>query len=271
MFLVGAGPGDPKLLTLRSVEVIRIAEVVMYDRLVSKEILDLVPTRAKKIDVGKSPHMGGTTQDEINQVMVREAREGKNVVRLKGGDPLLFSRGFEEMEILKAEGLEFEIIPGISSAIGVATYAGLPLTHRRYSSSVAIVTGHEDTSKTGDRVNWKRLASSVDTIVVLMGASRLREICKELIDSGLASPTPVAIIEAGTTKDQRISFSTLDECTAGTLTVSIKPPSIIVIGQVVGIAKDSQMWESDVRVLDRPPTSTEAQLVASWCMAAEFS
>lgn len=273
MFLVGAGPGDPKLLTIRAMEVLADADLILHDRLVSPEILDFIPARATKVDVGKSPNSDqGTTQEEINQIMVREARSGKNVVRLKGGDPLFFSRGYEEMEILSAEGIEFEIVPGISSAIGVPSYAGLPLTHRGHSSSVAIITGYEDPSKRGENIDWKKLASSIDTIVVLMGVRRLDEISKELIDGGLSPLTPIAIIESGTTRHQRINFSTLDDCAKRRLSGLNKAPAIIVIGEVVGIGK-RYCTPMIIGSLAKAPSSEAQsdQISVSWCMAAEFS
>lgn len=278
VFLVGAGPGDPKLLTIRALEVLKDADVVMFDRLVSPEILGLIPAQAQKLDVGKIPHCNRLTQEEINHMMVREAKAGRNVVRLKGGDPLFFSRGFEEIEVLRAEDIEFEIVPGISSAIGVPSFAGIPLTHRRHSSSVAIVTGHEDKQKIRSSVDWKNLASSVDTIVVLMGVGRSQEIAELLIEGGLINSTPVAIIERGTRLDQKIDYSTLGELANGDLKSLIKSPSVIVIGDVVRLgrklfspttpvmgANGSNAGELDIS------RARVDQMPVSWCMAAEFS
>ncbi|MDG6994689.1 MAG: uroporphyrinogen-III C-methyltransferase [Nitrososphaerota archaeon] len=280
--LVGAGPGDPKLLTIGALEVLKRADVVMFDRLVSPEILRLVPTEARKVDVGKVPHCaeGGLTQEQINCMMIREAKAGRNVVRLKGGDPLLFSRGFEEIETLKAEDIDFEIVPGISSAIGVPSFVGIPLTHRRYSSSIAIVTGHEDKQKIRKSVNWKKLASSVDTIVVLMGVGRSQEIAELLIEGGLVNSTPIAVIERGTTLDQKIDYSTLDELAKGDLRSLMKSPSVIVIGKVVSLAR--KLFSSPTPLLRRAadaPNATKSEIASApadqipitWCLAAEFS
>ncbi|MCS7103461.1 MAG: uroporphyrinogen-III C-methyltransferase, partial [Candidatus Korarchaeum sp.] len=184
VYLVGAGPGDPKLLTLKAVEVLRKADVVIYDRLVNREILKLTPENAEKIFVGKSPGKHMFTQEEINSLMVKFALEGKIVVRLKGGDPFLFGRGGEEAEALASNNIPFEIVPGISSALAAAAYAGIPLTHRSYSSSVVIVTGTQapDTTR---KVNWKKIAEAADTIVILMGLKSISRIVKALMDGGL--------------------------------------------------------------------------------------
>ncbi|HYV99853.1 MAG TPA: uroporphyrinogen-III C-methyltransferase, partial [Candidatus Acidoferrum sp.] len=181
IYFVGAGPGDPKLLTIRAFELLHTADVVIYDRLVSQEILNLIPKSVEKIYVGKLPQCkGGICQTEINTLLIEHARSGKLVVRLKGGDPFIFSRGGEEAEELMKEKLRFEIVPGVSSALAGPASAGIPLTHRGYSSSVAIVTGHEDPSKICSKVDWAKLASAVDTIVILMGVGRLKQIAEEL-------------------------------------------------------------------------------------------
>jgi uroporphyrin-III C-methyltransferase len=236
VYLVGAGPGDPKLLTLKALEVLQNADVVMYDRLISEGVLRLIPEKAEKIYVGKSPGKHALTQDEINELMIREAMKGKTVVRLKNGDPFIFSRGGEEAEALASMNIEFEVVPGVSSAFAVPAYAGIPLTHRQYSSSVAVVTGSQalDAPK---KINWGKLAGAVDTIVVLMGLRHLREIAGQLIDGGLNPDTPVAIIEWGTTEYQRTLIGRLSTIADVAEKAAFKPPSVIVIGEVVNLGR----------------------------------
>ncbi len=239
VFLVGAGPGDPKLLTLRAVEVLAQADVVMYDRLIGEAILEFARNDARKVNVGKRPHCDGITQSEINLMMISEARQGRTVVRLKGGDPLFFSRGAEEAQALRNEGIKFEIVPGVTSAIAASDYSGIPLSHRTYSSSVAIVTGHEDPSKVEGRVKWGELAKSVDTIVILMAVERLNQIAAKLINEGALHPeTPVAAIESATTENQKTVLFTLGEAADGAVHGLISAPCIIVVGKVVGMATD---------------------------------
>ena len=177
VFLVGAGPGDPSLITLRAVELIKKADVVLYDRLVSKKIISMIPKKAKAVYVGRAVGDDYKHQNDTNDLMVKYAKIKRNVVRLKGGDPIIFGRGGEEAEYLKKHKIQFEIVPGITSGIGSATYAGIPLTHRKFASSVVFVTGHEDFEKNKDAVRWKKLAKSTDTIVIMMGLSRISIIC----------------------------------------------------------------------------------------------
>jgi len=234
VFLVGAGPGDPKLLTLRAFELLKEAEVVIYDRLVSDSILKLVPSGAEKIYVGKSSKKHELTQDKITALLVEKGLEGKKVVRLKGGDPFLFGRGGEEAEELVEHGVEFEVVPGVTSAIAAAAYAGIPLTHRDYASSVAIVTGHkaENAEKS---VDWAGMAGSVDTIVVLMGVGELKSIADQLVEGGLNPNTPVALIEYGTLKQQRCITGKIGTIAEEAEKNNVKPPSVIVIGEVVNL------------------------------------
>jgi uroporphyrin-III C-methyltransferase len=209
VYLVGAGPGDSKLITMRAVELLQKADVVLYDRLVSKKIISLIPKSAKKIYVGRAVGDDTTHQNSTNDLMVIHAKSKKNVVRLKGGDPIIFGRGGEEAEFLKEHNIKYEIVPGITSGIGSATYAGIPLTHRQHSSSVVFVTGHEDPEKKIEAVKWKRLAKSVDTIVIMMGLSRIDTICKQLIAGGLDKNMPVAVIQNGTTPQQKMVKGTV--------------------------------------------------------------
>ena len=204
VYLVGAGPGDPKLITLRAVDLIKKADVVLYDRLVSKKILSMIPKRAVSIYVGRAVGDDTAHQDTTNELMVKYAKLKKSVVRLKGGDPIIFGRGGEEAEFLKSFNVKYEIIPGITSGIGSATYAGIPLTHRQFASSVVFVTGHEDPEKKTETVKWKKLAKSVDTIVIMMGLSRINVISKKLIEGGMDRNMPVAVIQDGTTSKQKI-------------------------------------------------------------------
>jgi len=236
VYLVGAGPGDPKLITLKAVEILKKADVVLFDRLVSKKILKMIPKKTKKIYVGRQVGDDFRHQDDTNKKMIKFAKNKKIVVRLKGGDPTIFGRGGEEAELLKNHGIKFEIIPGITSGIGSAIYSGIPLTHRKYSSSVVFVTGHEDPQKKKESVKWKKLATSVDTIVILMGLSRIETICKNLISGGLDKKTPVAVIQSGTTPDHKMVKSTLSMISKKVSVAKIKSPSIIIVGKVVNLS-----------------------------------
>jgi len=236
VYLVGAGPGDPKLITLRAVELIKKADVVLYDRLVSKKILSMIPKRAVSIYVGRAVGDDTTHQDSTNELMVKYAKLKKSVVRLKGGDPIIFGRGGEEAELLKSFNVKYEIIPGITSGIGSATYAGIPLTHRQFASSVVFVTGHEDPEKKSDVVKWKKLAKSVDTIVIMMGLSRIGVISKKLIDGGMDKDMPVAVIQNGTTSQQKMIRGTISNIANKIKRNKIKPPTNIIIGRVVDLS-----------------------------------
>ena len=236
VYLVGAGPGDPKLITLRAVDLIKKADVVLYDRLVSKKILDMIPKRAVSIYVGRAVGDDTTHQETTNELMVKYAKLKKSVVRLKGGDPIIFGRGGEEAEFLKSFNVKYEIIPGITSGIGSATYAGIPLTHRQLASSVVFVTGHEDPEKKTEIVKWKKLAKSVDTIVIMMGLSRIDIISKKLIDGGMDKNMPVAVIQNGTTSQQKMIKGTISNITNKIKRNKIKPPTNIIIGRVVDLS-----------------------------------
>lgn len=236
VYLVGAGPGDSKLITLRAVELLQKADVVLYDRLVSKKIILMIPSTAQKIYVGRAVGDDTTHQNNTNDLMVKFAKSKKNVVRLKGGDPIIFGRGGEEAEFLKENNVKYEIVPGITSGIGSATYAGIPLTHRKYASSVVFVTGHEDPEKKNESVKWKRLAKSVDTIVIMMGLARIDVICKQLIAGGLDKQTPVAVIQNGTTTKQKMIIGTVSNIAKLVKTNKITPPTNIIIGKVVDLS-----------------------------------
>jgi uroporphyrin-III C-methyltransferase len=237
VFICGAGPGDPKLITVKAMELLKDCDVVLYDRLVSKDIINQIPDQSEKIYVGREVGDSTSHQDTTNIQMVRLAKEGKKVLRLKGGDPFIFGRGGEEAEFLFQNGVQFEIIPGISSAIGAAAYAGIPLTHRQYASSLAIVTGHEDGNKAESIVKWDRLAKAADTIVILMGIESLERICYSLINAGMSTNTEIAIIESATLKTQRVISGNLMNILRKAEDSRIKPPAIIIIGKVVTLCK----------------------------------
>jgi len=236
VYLVGAGPGDPKLLTLRAMELLSKADVVVYDRLVGESILKFAPKTARKIYVGKRTGKHVVPQDKINELLVTTALEGKVVVRLKGGDPFLFGRGGEEAEKLLEKHVPFEIVPGVTSAIAAPMYAGIPLTHRDYASSVAIVTGHR-AGDPGKPVNWSKLANAVDTIVILMGIESLEAIVAKLIEGGLDPNKPVAIIQQGTTKNQKSILGKLSNIADEAEKNNVKPPAVVVIGGVVELGR----------------------------------
>jgi uroporphyrin-III C-methyltransferase len=235
VFICGAGPGDPKLITIRAIEALNNCDVVLYDRLVCKDIIDQIPVKSEKIYVGRSIGDSTTHQDITNDLMVKYAKSGKRVVRLKGGDPFIFGRGAEEAEFLFKHNIQFEIIPGITSAIGSAAYAGIPLTHRRFASSIAIVTGHEDPKKRESTVKWDTLAKTVNTIVILMGVEKLEYISHKLIKAGMSKESDVAIIENGTTKKQRIVKGNLSNIVEKAQEKEMKSPAIIIIGKVVSL------------------------------------
>lgn len=236
VFIVGAGPGDPKLITLKAVEAIKSSDVVLYDRLVSKKIISMIPKKSQKLYVGRDVGDDYKHQDTTNDMMVKFAKKNKNVVRLKGGDPFIFGRGGEEAEFLKKHNVKYEIIPGITSGMGSAEYSGIPLTHRNYASSVVFVTGHEDAKKKEGVVDWKRLAKSVDTIVIMMGLSRLEIISKKLISGGLDKNTPVAVIQNGTTDEHKMIKGTLSNISKKVKEAKVKPPTIIIVGKVVKLS-----------------------------------
>lgn len=230
VYLVGAGPGDPGLLTRRGEELLRRAEVVVYDRLAPVALLDLAPAEARRVDVGKAPGRAAMTQDEINATLVEHGRS-REVVRLKGGDPFVFGRGGEEAEACIAAGVAFEVVPGVTSAIAAAAYAGIPVTHRRVSTSVTIVTGHEDPAKGTIDTDWRALAKVEGTLVILMGAGHIAEIAQGLIDGGRAAGTPVAAVRWGTRPEQRTIRTTL----GGVAEAGIESPSAIIVGDVAAL------------------------------------
>lgn len=215
VYFVGAGPGDPGLLTVKSLELLNNADVVIYDSLVTREITNLIPPRASRIAVRKSPRAKGLTLQEMGNLMVAYAKSGETVIRLKSGDPLIFGRTWEEIEYLEREKIDYEIVPGITSALSSAAFAGIPLTDRRFSSSFAVVTGHEASGKTTESVDWGNLAKSVDTLVVLMGASTIRDYCSKLLEAGALASASVTVVSNASRPDQEILRTTLGEVAGG--------------------------------------------------------
>lgn len=231
VYLVGAGPGDPGLITVRGAEVLRTADVVVYDRLANPALLDLAPAGASRIFVGKAPGNVELSQDGINAVLVEHGATGATVVRIKGGDPFVFGRGGEEAEALAAAGIPFEVVPGISSSIAAAAYAGIPVTHRGLSTSFTVVTGHEDPAKGSTDTDWDALARGGGTLVILMGVGNLEEITRRLIAGGRSPETPVAAVRNGTRPDQQTVRATL----ATIASAGVRSPSAIIVGAVAGL------------------------------------
>jgi uroporphyrin-III C-methyltransferase len=243
--LVGAGPGDPRLITVRGLELLRRAHVVVYDRLVHPGLLAEAP-RARRVFAGKASGHHALPQEQINALLIMHARRGRRVVRLKGGDPFVFGRGAEEADALARAGIPFEVVPGVSSAVAVPAYAGIPLTHRGVASSFAVVTGHEDACKRESSVDWARLAGSVDTLVVLMGVKALPSITAELVAHGRLASTPVALVRWGTTDVQETVTGTLGDIGARAARARLEPPVVIVIGDVVAL-RERLHWFEDSR------------------------
>lgn len=241
VYLVGAGPGDPGLLTLRAKQLLEKAEAVVFDTLVSPVIVNMAPLSAQKIFRGKRAKPGSLSQAAINRLLVKLGRQGKRVVRLKGGDPFVFGRGAEEAQALLAAGVPFEIVPGISSAIAVPAYAGIPVTHRTLNSSLTVVTGHEDPEKQSPQIDWGSLGRNQGTLVFLMGLKALPSLCGRLIAEGKLPQTPAAAIQSGTTSRQKTLVGTLETLPQLVLKHGLKPPATVVVGPVVGL-RDSLKW-----------------------------
>jgi uroporphyrinogen III methyltransferase / synthase len=231
VYLVGAGPGDPGLITVRGADALARADVVVYDRLAPPALLELAPRDAELVSAGKAPGRAELTQDEINALLVEHGRAGRTVVRLKGGDPFVFGRGGEEAEALAAAGLSFEVVPGVTSAIGAPAYAGIPVTHRGVSTHFTVVTGHEDATRGTGTVDWDALARTGGTLVILMGAGPIADIARQLVEGGLPPTTPVAAVRNGTRPDQRTVRGTL----ATIADAGVRAPSAIVVGEVAAL------------------------------------
>ena len=231
--LVGAGPGDPELLTLRALRALQDADVILYDRLVSAAVLDLARRDATRVCVGKASGGTGTDQDEINRLLVEHARQGRRVVRLKGGDPFIFGRGGEELEALVQSGIAFSVVPGITAALGCAAYAGIPLTHRDYAHSLSLVTGHAD--RAGREPDWRALAAPGVTAVFYMGLARLDHIVRQLTAHGAPTALPAAVIAYGTTADQRVIAATLGTIREAVTPAALESPALLVVGKVAAL------------------------------------
>lgn len=234
VYLVGAGPGDVELLTLKALRLIKSADVILYDRLVNPEILLFAKPDCELVYVGKEDGKHTLEQERINTLLLEYATKREVVVRLKGGDPFVFGRGGEEALFLATHGIEFEVVPGVSSAIAVPAYAGIPLTFRGLSSSFAVITGHEDPKKKSSSINWESL-KGIDTLVFLMAVSNRQAIAKKLIEVGREPKEPVAFIESGTTPDQKLQITTLEGVAYNP--PDIKPPAVMIVGHVVGLSR----------------------------------
>jgi len=244
VYLVGAGPGDPGLITAKGLKVLRRAQVVVYDQLASPELLQEVPADAELIYVGKKAGAHAVPQEGINELLIARARAGLTVVRLKGGDPFVFGRGGEEAEELAAAGVPFEVVPGVTAAVAVPAYAGIPVTHRRYTPLVTFITGHEDPAKEASTIPWEALGPNPGTLVFLMGVKNLADNCRCLMDAGRDPATPAAVIEKGTTPEQRTITGTLADIATRAREAGIKPPAVLVVGGVVELRERLKWWEA---------------------------
>ena len=270
VWLVGAGPGDPELITVKARRLIQSADAVVYDRLVDSRLLRHARHDAQLIDVGKIPGKRVNRQEDINRLLIDLAMDGKRVVRLKGGDPFVFGRGGEEAEALADASLRFEVVPGVTSAIAAPAYAGIPLTHRRMASAFTVVTGSEDPAKPNSAVNWQALAQSGDTLVVLMGQSNLRSIASALMQFGRAPQTPVALVQWGTEPYQRTLVGVLADIADKAAYAGIGAPAVTIIGDVVGL-RDAIRWFDDRPLFGKRilVTRTRAQASALSDMLAQ--
>ena len=262
IYLVGSGPGDPGLFTVKGVRCMGEADVVVYDRLAPEALLGYARPEAERIYVGKKPGNPTMSQEEINALLVEKGRAGMTVVRLKGGDPYIFGRGGEEALALKSAGLPFEVVPGVTSGVAVPAYAGIPVTHRNVSTSVAFVTGHEDPTKGPPDVDWKKLANGADTLVLYMGVGRLQEISTGLIAAGKSQDTPVACVRWGTVPEQRTVTGTLQDIAERVAEAGLKPPAIIVVGEVVALREAGLDWYERRPLFGRRVVVTRARAQA---------
>ena len=237
LIVMGAGPGDPELITVKGQRILQQADVVLYDNLANKELLNLTKADCDTIYVGKQPYGEYTTQEAIHEMIAHYAFTKGRVVRLKGGDPFIFGRGGEEAEILVENQIPFEIIPGITSGIGAANYSGIPLTHRKYGSTVAFVTGHEDPEKKTPEVKWDKLSEAVDTVVIYMGTEKLELIINKIKGGKIDDRTPIAIIQNSTLNNQKIITGNLGNIVSLAKEYNVKPPAVVIIGDIVNLHK----------------------------------
>jgi len=247
VYITGAGPGDPELITVKASRVLNEADVVVYDRLANPELLALTSENSEHIYVGKRPGKPSVSQEQINRILISKARESKIVIRLKGGDPFIFGRGGEECEALASEGIPFEVVPGISSALSAPAFAGIPLTHRNFARSFAVVTGHT-LSGTDTFQNWKHLAM-VDTLVILMGIKNIKPIMDTLIGLGRPAGTPVAVIENASRKEQKVITATLE--TISENAGHLSSPATIVVGELAAMSNDLAWFQSAEQKYDQ--------------------
>ena len=262
VYLVGTGPGDPGLISVKGLGLLGQADVVIYDRLIDERLLDSVPSTAERIYVGKAAGEHIKSQPEINQLLVEKAKKGKAVVRLKGGDPFVLGRGGEEAEVLKQNHIPFEVIPGVSSAVAVPAYAGIPVTHRGVASSFAVVTGHEDPSKDSSSIAWEKLATGVDTLLFLMGMQNLPKIVAELVKHGRSADTPIAVIKDGTTPRQKTVVGSLSDIVARVEEQHLGPPAVVVVGEVVRL-REKLSWFDNRPLFGKRILVTRARRQAS--------
>lgn len=242
VYLVGAGPGDPDLITVKALRLVREADVILYDRLIPESLLGEARDGAELIDVGKTPTKHRFSQDEINRLLLEHSTQGRVVVRLKGGDPFIFGRGGEEALVCHEAGIPFEVVPGVSSAFAVPAYAGIPLTHRDRSSSFTVITGHEDPTKPETSIPYEVMARSRGTLVILMGVKQMPDIVARLIEAGLPEDTPAAMIENGTMQGQRVIVGTARTLPELAEAADIQPPAITVLGEVVTLREAGVAW-----------------------------
>lgn len=240
--LVGSGPGDPELLTLKALRLMQQADVVVYDRLVSAEIMALVPSGVSQISVGKAPGKHCVPQEQINEILVSLAQSGRRVVRLKGGDPYIFGRGGEEALTLRRSGIDFEVVPGVTAAAGCSAYSGIPLTHRGLNHGVRFLTGHLQNDDALE-IDWEKLADPDCTLVIYMGLANLQTICAQLVRAGLPADTPAAAIHGGTTREQEKVIATLDDLAAAVTDAGLRSPVTVIIGEVVSLSPQLDWFE----------------------------
>jgi len=244
VYLVGAGPGDPGLLTIKGLDCLKQAEVIIYDRLLEGSLLTLARPDAEKIYAGKSTRSHAVGQEAINKLLIAKAKQGKIVVRLKGGDPFVLGRGGEEAEALAVNNIPFEVVPGVSSAVAAPAYAGIPVTHRHLASSFAVITGHEADIKGKSAIAWDKISTGADTLIFLMGVSNLKSIVKQLVENGRNPKTPVAIIINGTTARQQVLVGTLEDIVSKAEQAKLKPPAVMVVGEVVRLRENLNWFDS---------------------------
>ncbi|MFC5529295.1 uroporphyrinogen-III C-methyltransferase [Cohnella yongneupensis] len=266
VYLVGAGPGDPKLITIRGLEALQRSEVVVFDRLAGPQLLNHARPDAERIYVGKLPDRHTMKQEEINQLLVNLALQGKTVIRLKGGDPTVFGRVGEEADLLRQNGIDFEIVPGITSAISVPAYAGIPVTHRDYASSFSVITGHESPDKLDLSIHWDKVTNATGTLVFLMGVAKIGYISEQLVKHGRSPSTPVALVQWGTRAEQRTLVGTLEDIEAKVREANFKPPAVIIVGDVVR-QRETLAWVEKKPLFGQRVLVTRARSQASELVA----